>query len=53
MEHHQIVLGYVGPDTLLPVMTALSAVVGVMLIGWGYIVNFFRKVFRLIIRSKD
>jgi len=53
MIHHALTLGYVGPDTLLPAMTALSAVFGVLLIGWGYVAAFFRKIASFFVKAKD
>ena len=32
-----ILLGYIGPESTLPLASALAAVVGVALMGWNYI----------------
>jgi len=53
MIDQALTLGYVGPDTLLPAMTALSAVFGVLLIGWSYVVSFFRKITSFFVKPKD
>ena len=41
---------YVGPDQMLPVMSALGAVVGVLLMVWHRVVAIVRKTFRLMFR---
>src|SRR5205807_477541 len=44
---NSILLGYVGPDTVLPVASAFAAVLGAVLLFaksiWRYIVNLFRR----------
>ena len=44
---HSIILGYVGPETVLPVASAFAAIVGAILLFaksiWRYIVNLFRR----------
>jgi hypothetical protein len=41
---------YVGPDQMLPVMSALGAIVGVLLMVWHRVVAFVRKAFRSVMR---
>jgi undecaprenyl pyrophosphate phosphatase UppP len=41
---------YVGPDQMLPVMSALGAVVGVLLMLWNRVVALVRKAFRLVMK---
>jgi hypothetical protein len=44
---HSILLGYVGPETVLPVASAFAAIVGAILLFaksiWRSIVNLFRR----------
>jgi hypothetical protein len=44
---HSVLLGYVGPDTVLPVASMLAAVLGMLLMFsksvWRSMVNLFRK----------
>ena len=45
------VLLYVGPDQMLPVMSALGAVLGVLLIVWRQFVSVLRKTFGFFARK--
>ena len=47
-----IVLLYIGPETFMPILSALAAVGGVLLIFWRNVMAFFRKAFNFI-RPKD
>ena len=38
---------YVGPDAILPLASAVAAVVGVLLLFWRYVVGLVRRTFRL------
>jgi len=38
-------LAYAGPDSLLPLASALAAVVGAILFCWRWVISFFKKVF--------
>jgi hypothetical protein len=44
---HSVIIGYVGPDTVLPVASAFAAILGAILLFaksiWKSIVNFFRR----------
>jgi hypothetical protein len=42
---------YVGPDTLLPLTSALGAIAGAIMIFWRQVAGFFRKIFGL--RKKE
>lgn len=44
---------YVGPETLMPVASALAAVVGILLMFWRRTVATFRASRRLIQRAVD
>ena len=38
-----LVFLYLGPETLMPLASALAAIVGVFLIFWRYIIKYARK----------
>lgn len=39
-----LLLGYIGPESTLPLASALAAVVGVALMGWNYMLLAGKKV---------
>ena len=39
---------YIGPDVLMPVASALAAVVGFLLMFWRRTVGFFRTIFQKV-----
>jgi len=41
-----IAILYVGPETLLPLTSALAAIVGVLLIGWRWMVMIVGRAWR-------
>jgi hypothetical protein len=41
---HILLAAYIGPDVLMPVASALAAVVGFLLMFWRRTVGFFRSV---------
>jgi len=43
---------YLGPETVLPMASALAAVVGVVLICWRFVIACVVKVFRIACRKK-
>lgn len=45
-----IVILYVGPETLLPLTSALAAIVGVVLIVWRQLVAFLSRVWWIFTR---
>ena len=47
-----IVLLYIGPETFMPILSALAALGGVVLMFWRHVMAFFRKVFSFF-RRKD
>jgi hypothetical protein len=54
-ELHQVlpfVLLYIGPETMLPLASALAAIGGVLLIFWQRFVGWVRKCWRLIVRKE-
>jgi hypothetical protein len=44
---------YIGPDTALPVTSALAALAGILLIFWGYLRVAGKKVFCCFRRKED
>ena len=36
---------YLGPETVMPLVSFLAAALGVILIFWRYIVRFFKRIF--------
>jgi hypothetical protein len=41
--HQFLVLLYVGPETILPLTSALAAIIGVLLLVWHRVVELVRK----------
>ena len=39
-----IIILYIGPETILPLTSALAAIVGVLLIVWRHVFGLVRKV---------
>jgi hypothetical protein len=46
------VLLYIGPETLLPLTSALAAIVGVLLMAWHKVLAIITKVWRLLLRNQ-
>lgn len=47
-----IILLYIGPESMLPLASALAAIGGVLLIFWQRFVGLVRKLWRLIVRKE-
>lgn len=47
-----ILLGYVGPETMLPLASVLAAVTGVILVFWKYVFGLIRRVFAAVFFRK-
>jgi hypothetical protein len=45
-----MLLGYIGPETMLPLASILAAGVGVILMFWKYIIQLIRRMFGAIFR---
>jgi hypothetical protein len=43
-------LCYIGPDTMLPLASALAALTGVVLMFWKYLVGLVRRAFGMVFR---
>lgn len=46
-----IILLYIGPETMLPLVSALAAIGGVLLMFWHRFVGLVRKLWRVITRK--
>jgi hypothetical protein len=46
-----LVLLYVGPDTMLPLASALAAILGFLLIVWRQALALVRRVWRFLLRK--
>lgn len=46
-----LVLLYIGPETMLPLASALAAIGGVLLVFWHRFVALLRKVWRIVARK--
>jgi len=44
---------YIGPDTMVPVASALAAAGGVLLIFWRWIRLGAMRLFRMVVRRSD
>jgi hypothetical protein len=42
---------YIGPETMLPLASALTAILGVLLMFWQRVVGLLRKFWRIIVRK--
>jgi undecaprenyl pyrophosphate phosphatase UppP len=47
-----IIMAYIGPETMLPLASALAAIAGVLLIFWQRLVGLLRKFWQLIVRKE-
>ncbi len=43
-----VVIAYLGPDVIMPLMSILAAIVGALLIMWRNVLAFARKIFRRV-----
>lgn len=46
-----LILLYIGPETMLPLASALAAIGGVLLVFWHRFVALLRKVWRVVTRK--
>lgn len=47
-----IIMLYIGPETMLPLASALAAIGGLLLMFWHRFVGLLRKFWRLIVRKE-
>jgi hypothetical protein len=55
ISFHQLlpfVFLYIGPETMLPLASALAAIGGILLMFWQRFVGLVRKLWRLIVRRE-
>jgi hypothetical protein len=48
-----IIMLYIGPETILPLTSALAAILGVLLMFWQRFVGLLRKFWRLIAKKSE
>ena len=52
VQYLPIIMLYIGPETMLPFLSALAAIGGVMLMFWQRFVAMLRKLWRVIVRKQ-
>lgn len=52
MLNSVFILAYVGPETILPLTSALAAIAGVAMIFWRFILTSVIKLYRLVTGAK-
>lgn len=45
-------LAYLGPETIMPLTSGIAAILGVMLMFWGYLVRIIKKPFQVLFARK-
>jgi hypothetical protein len=48
-----LVVLYIGPDLIMPLTSALAAILGGLLMFWNRISGFVRAAWRFVVRSKS
>ena len=51
-QYLPIMMLYIGPETMLPLASALAAIGGVLLIFWQRLVGLVRKLWRVFVRKQ-
>ncbi len=47
-------LGYMGPQTVMPIASFIAALIGIILVTWRFLIKLVRKVFSLLFhRTSD
>lgn len=46
LDYQSILLLYLGPETIMPLASALGAVIGFLLIFWRFLMRPFKKLFK-------
>jgi hypothetical protein len=46
------VLAYLGPDALMPLASGIAAVLGVILVFWGFLLQLIKRPFRTLFARK-
>jgi hypothetical protein len=52
VQYLPIMMLYIGPETMLPLVSALAAIGGVLLMFWQRLVGLVRKLWRVIVRKQ-
>jgi undecaprenyl pyrophosphate phosphatase UppP len=52
VQYLPIIMLYIGPETMLPLASALAAIAGVLLMFWQRFVGLLRKFWQLIVRKE-
>jgi hypothetical protein len=52
VQYLPIMMLYIGPETMLPLASALAAIGGVLLMFWQRFVGLVRKLWRVIVRKE-
>jgi hypothetical protein len=52
VQYLPIIMLYIGPETMLPLVSALAAIGGVLLIFWQRFVGLVRKLWQVIARRQ-
>jgi hypothetical protein len=48
-----LILGYLGPETILPMTSVLAAGIGILLIGWRWLVRLLLGPVRYFLGKRD
>jgi hypothetical protein len=51
-EHMVPVVLYIGPETLLPLTSALAAIIGFLLMAWNKVIGLVMRVRRFLLRDQ-
>jgi hypothetical protein len=52
VQYLPIMMLYIGPETMLPLLSALAAIGGVLLMFWQRFVGLVKKLWRVIARKQ-
>jgi hypothetical protein len=52
IQYLPIMMLYIGPETMLPLLSALAAIGGVLLMFWQRFVGLVKKLWLLIVRKQ-
>jgi hypothetical protein len=52
MTTYHVLTAYIGPETILPVTSALAAALGILLMFWQYVIGLVKKPFQLLFGKK-
>ena len=52
VQYLPLMMLYIGPETMLPLASALAAIGGVLLIFWQRFIGLVRKLWRVLVRRQ-